>query len=89
VAGSSLRGAAYYVGPQLYDSRGSDPVQVQADAYTLVDVGFTQVLTRRYEVAFDVSNSFDQLYDQGYGLPREGRTAVWPDRAPGLVWRAG
>jgi outer membrane receptor protein involved in Fe transport len=56
-------------------------VQVQASAYTVVDLGFSQVLARRYEVAFDVRNSFDQLYDQGYGLPREGRTAFLTLRA--------
>ena len=81
VSRSSVRGAAQYVGRQLYDSRGSDPVQVPADAYALVDLGFTQALTRRYEVALDVTNVFDQLYDQGYGLPREGRTALLTLRA--------
>jgi outer membrane cobalamin receptor len=42
----------------------------------LLDLGLTQVLARRYEVAFDVTNVFDHLYDQAYGLPREGRTAL-------------
>jgi hypothetical protein len=32
-------------------------------------------------VAFDVTNTFDQLYDQSYGLPREGRTATLTLRA--------
>lgn len=82
VPGSSLRGAAQFVGPQLYDSRGSDdPIQLRTDAYALVDLGLTQAMTRRYEVAFDVTNVFDQLYDQGYGLPREGRAAVLRLRA--------
>ena len=78
---SAVRGAAQYVGGQLYDSRGSVPMQVSADAYALVDLGFTHVLTQRYEIAFDVANLFDHLYDQGYGLPREGRTAQLTLRA--------
>jgi iron complex outermembrane receptor protein len=78
---SSVRGAVQYVGRQLYDSRGSAPTQVPADSYTVVDLGFTQALTRRYAITFDVTNAFDQLYDQGYGLPREGRTALLTLRA--------
>jgi len=81
MSGSSVRGSVQYVGQQLYDSRGSDPVQLPAHAYTLVDLGFAKALTRRYEVAFDVTNSFDQLYDQSYGLPREGRAAMLTLRA--------
>jgi len=42
----------------------------------LVDLGFTQTLARRYDIVFDVINLFDQLYDQAYALPREGRGAV-------------
>jgi vitamin B12 transporter len=76
VPASAVGGAAQYVGRQLYDSRGSDPVQMPAGPYALLDLGFTQVLARRYEVAFDVTNVFDRLYDQSYGLPREGRTAL-------------
>ena len=63
-------------GTQLYDSRGANPVQGTGDGYTLVDLGFTQTLARRYDIVFDVTNLFDQLYDQAYGLPREGRGAV-------------
>jgi outer membrane cobalamin receptor len=81
ITGSAVRGAAYYTGTQLYDSRGAVPVQMEADGYTLVDVGFTQTLVRRYDLAFDVTNFFDQLYDQSYGLPREGRAAVLTLRA--------
>ena len=51
-------------------------VQRQADGYTLVDAGFTQTLARGIEIAFDVTNLFDQLYDQSYALPREGRAAL-------------
>ena len=83
VTGSAVRGAAQFVGSQLFDSRGSDPVQVPADAYALLDLGFTQALTRRFELAFDVTNVFDQLYDQGYGLPRESRAAVLTLRVRG------
>ena len=73
---SAIRVALYDTGTQLYDSRGATPVQMQADSYTLVDLGFTQTLARRLDVAVDVTNLFDELYDQSYGLPREGRAAV-------------
>jgi outer membrane cobalamin receptor len=52
-----------------------------ADDYTLVDLGYTHRLASRFELALDVTNVFDQLYDQAYGLPREGRTAVLTFRA--------
>ena len=81
ITGSAVRGAAYYTGTQFYDSRGAVPVQMEAEAYTIVDVGFTQTVARRYDLAFDVTNFFDQLYDQSYGLPREGRAAVLTLRA--------
>jgi vitamin B12 transporter len=81
IAASSIRGAAQYVGRQLYDSRGTDPVQMTVSGYTLVDIGFTHSLTRRYDLAFDVTNLFDELHDQSYGLPREGRAAVLTLRA--------
>ena len=41
----------------------------------------TTVLPDHYDLAFDVTNLFDQLYDQSYGLPREGRAAVLTLRA--------
>jgi outer membrane receptor protein involved in Fe transport len=72
---STIRGAVYASGVQLYDSRGSDPLQREFDGFTLVDLGFTQTLSR-YQIAFDVTNLFDHLYDQAYALPREGRAAV-------------
>jgi outer membrane receptor protein involved in Fe transport len=81
VAGSSVRGAAQLVGRQLFDGRGSDPVQMSVGAYTLVDVGFTQRLMQKYDLAVDVTNLFDELYEQSYGLPREGRSAVLTLRA--------
>ena len=71
----------YQTGSQLFDSRGSTPIQMRADAYTLADLGFTQRLARRFELAFDVTNVFDRLYDQAYGLPREGRAALLTLRA--------
>jgi outer membrane receptor protein involved in Fe transport len=78
---SAVRGAAYRTGTQLFDSRGAALVQMEAGAYTLVDVGFTQTLARRYDILFDVTNLFDQLYEQAYGLPREGRAVVLTFRA--------
>jgi vitamin B12 transporter len=76
-----IRGAAQYVGPQLFDSRGSTPVQLEVDPYGLVDLGVTQGVGHRFEITFDVTNLFDQLYEQSYGLPREGRTALLALRA--------
>jgi outer membrane cobalamin receptor len=81
ITGSTVRGAVYQTGSQLFDSRGSAPVQLTADGYTLADLGYTQRLTRRFDLAFDVTNVFDRLYDQAYGLPREGRAAVLTLRA--------
>ena len=71
-----MRGVAHGSGTQFYDSRGANPVQREANGYPLLDVGFTQTLARRFQVAFDVTNLFDHLYDQSYALPREGRAAV-------------
>jgi outer membrane receptor protein involved in Fe transport len=73
---SQLRGAVYQVSSQFYDARGASGIQLRADPYTLVDIGFTQTILRRFAVAFDVTNLFDELYDQSYALPREGRAAV-------------
>jgi outer membrane cobalamin receptor len=81
VPASAVRGAVYRTGSQLYDSRGAVTVQQKVSGYTLLDAGFTQTLSRRYDIAFDVTNLFDELYDQGYGLPREGRAAVLTLRA--------
>jgi outer membrane receptor protein involved in Fe transport len=81
VAGTSIRGAASYTGRQFYDARGAVPVQMRVDGYGLLDLGFTQTLGHQYDIAVDVSNLFDHLYDQSYGLPREGRAAVVTLRA--------
>jgi vitamin B12 transporter len=81
LAGTAARGAVHRTGSQLYDSRGAVPVQQRAAGYTVVDVGFTQTLARRYDIVFDVTNLFDELYDQSYGLPREGRAAMLSLRA--------
>ena len=76
LAGSAVRGTVYITGTQLYDSRGSVQVQHEVSGYTLMDLGYTQTLARRFQIAFDVTNLFDHLYDQSYALPREGRSAV-------------
>jgi len=76
-----VRGAVYRTGSQLYDSRGAVPVQRTVSGHTLLDAGFTQTLSRRYDLAFDVTNLLDENYDQSYGLPREGRAAVVTLRA--------
>ena len=56
---------------------------MKADSYTVVDLGFTQTVARRFDIALDVTNLFDELYDQSYGLPREGRAAVLTLRVRG------
>ena len=81
VPASTVRGAVYQTGSQLFDSRGVNTVQMRYDGYTLVDLGFTQRIVRRFDLAFDVTNLFDHLYDQAYGLPREGRALVVTLRA--------
>jgi outer membrane cobalamin receptor len=81
MSASAVRGAVYQTGPQLFDSRGAIPMQMRADSYTLVDLGFTQRLSRRFDLVVDLANLFDHLYDQAYGLPREGRAAVFTLRA--------
>lgn len=81
LAGSTVRGAAYRSGTQFYESRGSVPILADAGGFTLVDIGYTQTIARRWDVAFDVTNLFDHLYDQAYGLPREGRAALLTVRA--------
>ena len=81
ISGTAVRGAVSLTGTQLYDSRGSNTVQREADGYTLVDVGVTQTLAGRYDIVFDATNLFDRLYDQAYALPREGRAAVLSLRA--------
>ena len=81
MAASAIRGAVSSTGAQLFDSRGAVPVQLEAGGYTLVDIGFTHTVARRYDIAFDVTNLFDRLYDQAYALPREGRAALLTLRA--------
>jgi outer membrane cobalamin receptor len=76
VNGSAVRGAGYQVGPQFYDSRGANPILGRAEGFTLVDLGFTQTLSQRYDIVFNISNLFDRRYEQAYALPREGRAAV-------------
>jgi vitamin B12 transporter len=79
---SALRGAVSHTGSQYYDSRGAATVQQRASGYALVDLGFTQTLARRLELAVDATNVFDRLYEQAYALPREGRMAVVTLRVP-------
>lgn len=76
-----MRRALYWSGSQLFDSPGAAPMQLRAEGCALLDLGCTQRLAPRFELAFDVTNVFDRLYDQAYGLPREGRTAVLTIRA--------
>ena len=84
IARSSVRGAVSYTGSQLYDSRGAVTVQQKVGSYALVDLGYTHGFVRGVALAVDVTNVFDRLYDQSYGLPREGRMAVVTLRVGGL-----
>jgi outer membrane cobalamin receptor len=76
IPASAVRGAVYTAGSQWLDSRGANTVQMKGDGFTTVDLGFTQTLRQRYDLAFDVTNLFDELYEQAYALPREGRAAI-------------
>jgi len=76
VPASAVRGAVYVSGSQWFDSRGATTVQTKGDGFTTVDLGFTQRLARYYDLAFDVTNLFDELYEQAYALPREGRAVI-------------
>ena len=73
---SAVRGAASYTGSQFFDARGAAAVRRKAAGYGLVDLGYTHTLVRAVNLAVDVTNLFDRLYDQAYALPREGRMAV-------------
>jgi vitamin B12 transporter len=73
---SAVRGAVYGAGSQWLDSRGATTVQTRGDGFTTVDLGFTQTLASHYDLAFDVTNLFDELYEEAYALPREGRAAI-------------
>jgi outer membrane cobalamin receptor len=72
---ATVRGALYQTGSQLYDSRGAVTVQQKVDGYALVDLGYSHRLVPHLDLAVDVTNLFDHLYDQAYALPREGRMA--------------
>ena len=75
------RGAIQGIADQRYYSRGAVPVEARAGDYTLVDANVTRTLARRCDVVVGVNNLFDQLYEQAYGLPREGRTGFITLRA--------
>jgi outer membrane cobalamin receptor len=72
----TARTALNAVGRQVYFSRGSSPVAATAKGYAVADISITRALTRRYELVFGVNNLFDQLYEQSYALPREGRAVL-------------
>ena len=76
----STRGALYYVADQVYYSRTLPLVQARAGDYALVNVSVGRSVTDRYEIVLGADNVFDRLYEQSYGLPREGRTVL-------LTWR--
>lgn len=72
----SARAVLSYVADQVYYSRGVPAIQARAGDYALVDLAVTRTLAAGYEVTVGVQNVFDQLYEQAYGLPREGRTVL-------------
>jgi len=76
-AGGTVEGVA----DQKYYSRGATPVQASADDYVLVGARVAYQLSSQYEVMGGVTNLFDVLYEQSYGLPREGRTGFLTLRA--------
>jgi iron complex outermembrane receptor protein len=72
----TARTALQAVGRQVYFSRGSSPVAATAKGFAVADVSITRALSRRQELVFGVNNLFDQLYEQSYALPREGRAVL-------------
>ena len=70
----SARAVLQHVADQVYYSRGTPALQAHADDYLLTDVSVTGALSDRFDVTVSVANAFDQLYEQAYGYPREGRT---------------
>lgn len=72
----SARGALHYVADQVYYSRGLPLLQARAGDYALVNASVARRLGDRYDVTVAVDNVFDELYEQSYGLPREGRTST-------------
>jgi outer membrane cobalamin receptor len=77
----NARGTVEGVADQKYYSRGATPVQARAKDYVLVGGRVAYQLSSQYEVMAGVTNLFDALYEQSYGLPREGRTAFLTLRA--------
>jgi len=55
--------------------------EASADDYVLVGARVAYQLSSQYEVMGGVTNLFDVLYEQSYGLPREGRTGFLTLRA--------
>lgn len=60
----------------MYYSRSLPLAQAHAADYALVNLSMNRLVKDRYDMVLGVDNLFDQLYEQAYGLPREGRTIL-------------
>lgn len=71
-----LRTALHYVADQVYYSRSLPLVQAHAGDYALINLSINRPVKDRYDIVMGIDNLFDQLYEQAYGLPREGRAVL-------------
>ena len=70
------RAALYHAAGIVFYSRRAPLVRAEASSYQLVDVSLTRALSDAWNVTAGVNNLFDELYEESYGLPREGRTVL-------------
>lgn len=70
------RAAVYHTAGVVYYSRRGPLVRAEAPSYQLADISVSRPLGDAWDVTVGVHNLFDTLYEQSYGLPREGRTAL-------------
>ena len=70
----TARAAAYVVADQVYYSRRGPLRREHLDNYVLIDLSLSKMLADRYELTAGVNNILDQVYEDGYALPRNGRT---------------
>ena len=70
------RAALYHAADVVYYSRRAPLIRADASSYRLVDVSLTRALSDAWDVTVSVNNLFDELYEESYGLPREGRTVL-------------
>ena len=70
------RAALYHAAGIVYYSRRTPLLRTEASSYRLMDVSLTRALSDPWDVTVGVDNLFDEVYEESYGLPREGRTVL-------------